>query len=293
MSHVQITRLTKTYPGIKEAPFLLIQSHGGYDLKKYKEGSVEFEVIVPENTLVIETGKAGDVCELLNTTEDLITFFTKRDTFLNYIVGSHDRSDSADQRQKTLDALSICTIYSPGDKIINRVLSIDAGRGIRRTPYDTLGFLQMDTDKAGVATTKLIFPEIQRELEGMEPPNFTTYQRFFSIAEKAVPGAFRIFFFLSCGSIDHYETPEDNKYISMIKKVQNDARTRWVAQFKARNNSRYLRRTLHSNNYKPPNEAGAGGAGGAGGASAAAGGTGGGKRRRVTRKKRRYSRRLV
>lgn len=280
MSATRIKAIKARYPGIEEAPFLFIQSHGGYDLTRYQMGELEFMLKVPEKTIVIETGKVGEDCFFTNITADIIRGLSKRDSFMDYIIGSYYESDTPEEREKMMNALAICTVYKPGDNIVNRLLTLDAGRGVRRTNYDTLGFLEVYD-----GGSKPVFAELERRLTENRD-NIASYKDFFSTPpDDHRADGFRIFFFLSCGGVVNPDVHSREAWIKEIDDTQNAARAGWITQFKGSANLTYITRSPYAASYTPPN-AGAGGAGGTGGRRVAK------QSKRKTRGKKRHTRKL-
>lgn len=94
---VGIRLLERLFPGIGAGPLYYISTHGEYDMSLYDDivnpekgetpGKDSFKVVVPDNTLVIEFAKPGDVCYFSEIKRVLEPLLGDRRRLLSYLSG--------------------------------------------------------------------------------------------------------------------------------------------------------------------------------------------------------------
>jgi hypothetical protein len=248
-------RALKRYQGIETGPIYVISTHGQYEFTNYAAG-VPFEVNVPPNMPVIESGIVGQTCFFLRFLQDLEHLFRpeNREKFLKYLAGDDMKDDDMDVFIKTWTALSVCTIYRPGAKIINRILTLDGGRmdgkPVRHTPYAKMGFFKYSGPAGGAAPEaggggaagpqreaggpEEILKDVQTLMIEQPESTITTQQMMAALSDSE----FQIVIFPTCAVIRGIEEgPEYTKFRDTIASVQMAARENWLTKFTGTHNN--------------------------------------------------------
>jgi len=219
-----VRALTARYPGIVDSPIYWISTHGEYDMEKYRTGT-PFEILVPANTLVIETSLVDEACYFGKHLRDTTELFSDRTKFLNYLTGVIDERDSPEMRARYINALSICTVYKPGDTIINRILTLESGRGKNRVYNFMKPMIYTVSGRIDDALGD-VYDRLKTDQRAFE-----TYDGIFNHSViRRLP--FKILVFPSCGVVTNSDASTPAR-VQRIKDIQLNARATWVTQFAA------------------------------------------------------------
>ena len=219
-----VRALTARYPGITTCPIYWISTHGEYDMEKYRTGT-PFEIVVPANTLVIETSLVDEACYFAKHLGDTSELFSDRTKLLNYLTGVIDERDSPEMRSRFINALSICTVYKPGDTIVNRILTLESGRGTNRVYTFMKPMVYTVTGRID-DTLGDVYDRLKTDQRAFE-----TYEGIFNHGVlRRLP--FKILVFPSCGVVTNPDASTPAR-VQRIKDIQLNARANWVTQFTA------------------------------------------------------------
>jgi len=228
-------QILEAVPQLETAPIYYCSTHGSYEFSSELKSATEFTV--PEDTIIIETTPIGYYCYFTNVLQAILPLLTDRPKLLQYLDGQPVKNDGK-LRRKIIGALSTFIIYLPGSRIVNRELTIGAGRtpGLnpekmesQRLHYKDMRFTRFLP--GGKPEGDELLKSTRAYL--MEKPmvNFETYEtilgKLYEDPKGLAKGQPRIVIFPSCGSIF---TPEKYpKEIRRVEELQQAARLKWMS----------------------------------------------------------------
>ena len=202
-------------PFLATAPIFFSSTHGQYDLD---DPLMCKSFIVPENTILIETGDISESCYFTvwyNAVEPLLR---NRPKLLTYLKGIPDPSDNPKTQRKYMEALRIIHFYEPGAKVYNRELFMVGGRGENthnsiRIEFKLMKFSRINLEGQVQEILKLRKDELYTVM-GAEDTYETMMQRFIEASPDVTE---RIIIFSCCGVI---ETSDPGKTVQVNRKIQ-------------------------------------------------------------------------
>jgi len=240
-------------PDLATAPIFYCSTHGQYIFDPVNRVSTEFTV--PANTIIIETTPIQYLCFFTNVLDVIEPLLTDRRSFLKYLDGQSNKKDKnkGNLKHKIVEALSDFIIYLPGSRIVNRQLTIGAGRRSgaggtisERTRFDKMRFTKFYPNNE--LPPKEILKSTRMYLMDKPYENFETYESILQSLDRdpdGEPGAFRIVIFPCCGDV--YEQEKYQEEIKHVERLQQTSRLKWMSMQTATLNSRML------NHIKWPN----------------------------------------
>lgn len=235
-------KILEAVPQLETAPIYYCSTHGSYEFSPESKKATEFTV--PEDTIIIETTPISYYCYFTNVLQAIHPLLTDRLKLLKYLDGQPLKSDGK-LRRKIIGALSTFIIYLPGSRIVNRELTIGAGRShgldpekleSQRIHYKDMRFTRFLP--GGKPEGDELLKSTRAYL--MEKPmvNYHTYETILAKLyedPKGLPqGQMRIVIFPACGSI--YSPEKYPREIRRVEELQQAARLKWMSlQFKTLN----------------------------------------------------------
>jgi hypothetical protein len=186
-------------------------THGAYDLEETPR-----PFLVPENTIIFETGTIGEFC-FTNIDEYLMTllFGVNRGQFLAYLGGNRSLVNSDAPRYRSV--IRALHMYAAGDSIFNRTLTLTGGRKNSgkseriEAKNQHWGFFRFPADEKEPKISKdgqlPTIAALEREM--IETGKSITYRDFIEAVYTANPvlqSAGAIFVFSNCAEV-HSGTP--------------------------------------------------------------------------------------
>ena len=253
---VGIRLLEKLFPGISAAPLYYMSTHGEYDMSLYDDivtpekgetpGKDSFKVVVPDNTLVIEFAKPGEVCYFTEIKKVFEPLLGDRERLLSYLSGIPPASDSPEIQAAIKGVLAVSYIYKPGDIICNRVLTMGAGMtkmpsgaisSERTGKYSEMGFFEFQPSNPKPSP---VLPDLRTVLitgsygrlnksghSKNYSPSYTTYQKLLYYYLKPIE-VFKIVIFPVCATVDPSDTISMEDATRVISEIQMAAKRSWI-----------------------------------------------------------------
>ena len=201
-------------PFLATAPIFISSTHGQYDLD---DPLMSGPFIVPENTILIETGDISESCYFRTWYNAVEPLLLNRPKLLTYLKGIPDPSDNPKTQRKYMEALRIIHFYEPGAKVYNRELFMVGGRDQAthnsiRVEFKLMKFSRINVEGQVQEILKLRKDELYTTAE--TDTYDTMIQRFIEASPDVTE---RIIIFSCCAVI---ETEEPGKTVQINRKIQ-------------------------------------------------------------------------
>ena len=202
-------------PFLATAPIFISSTHGQYDLD---DPLMSGPFIVPENTILIETGDISESCYFRTWYNAVEPLLVNRPKLVTYLKGIPDPSDDPKKQRQYMEALRIIHFYEPGAKVYNRELFMIGGRDETthnsiRVEFKLMKFSRINLEGQVQEILKLRKDELYT-VSGAEDTYETMMQRFIEASPDVTE---RIIIFSCCGVI---ETSGPGKTVQVNRKIQ-------------------------------------------------------------------------